>query len=37
MDRPALEAKGAFGPAIAALAPEVVIDMIGFTPTGTPG
>ena len=33
LDRDALEAKGAFGAAIAALAPDIVIDMICFTPT----
>lgn len=32
MDRLALEAEGRFGPAIAALRPDVVIDMICFTP-----
>jgi nucleoside-diphosphate-sugar epimerase len=33
MDREALEAKGAFGAAIAALGAEIVIDMICFTPS----
>lgn len=32
LDRQALEAEGRFGVAIAALAPEIVIDMICFTP-----
>jgi nucleoside-diphosphate-sugar epimerase len=32
MDRVAMELDGSFGPAIAALAPDIVIDMICFTP-----
>src|SRR5687768_4435119 len=32
MDRTAMEAEGSFGPAVAALRPDVVVDLICFTP-----